>query len=90
MLPKRNPHACSREHELLGDAVRDRRHRLELSQEALGFLAGLHRNYIGAIERGEINATFRTLLRLCTGLEMSIAQLMIDYEEYLRRSGESG
>jgi DNA-binding XRE family transcriptional regulator len=48
------------EQERLGFAIRILRHRRAVSQEQLGFDCDLHRNYIGAIERGEINPTFRT------------------------------
>ena len=44
-------------HDALGRAVRETRARRGLSQESLGYVAGLHRNYVGAIERGEINPT---------------------------------
>jgi transcriptional regulator with XRE-family HTH domain len=69
----------------LGSAVREKRARHALSQEALGFASGLHRNYIGSIERGEINATFRTLLRLTGGLRMKLSDLIVIYE---RNMGE--
>lgn len=35
-----------------GNAVRKRRRQLKVSQEELGFRAGLHRTYISQIERG--------------------------------------
>ena len=35
-----------------GNAVRKRRKQLRISQEGLGFRAGLHRTYISQIERG--------------------------------------
>jgi transcriptional regulator with XRE-family HTH domain len=57
----------------LGRAVRELRARRSLSQEALGFAADVHRNYVGAIERGEINATFRILLRLIRGLRVPLS-----------------
>ena len=46
--------------------MRYTRARRGLSQEELGFRASLHRNYVGALERGEINPTFRVLLKLAT------------------------
>jgi transcriptional regulator with XRE-family HTH domain len=64
----------------LGSAVREARARRGLSQETLGFAAGLHRNYVGALERGEINATFRTLLRLTVGLRLPLSDLVRLYE----------
>jgi transcriptional regulator with XRE-family HTH domain len=32
----------------------------------------MHRNYVGAIERGDINQTYVTLLRLSAGLNLPI------------------
>jgi len=66
----------SPEHAALGAAVRELRARRGLSQEELEFVSGLHRNYVGAIERGEINATFRILLKLERGLGLPLAELV--------------
>lgn len=60
------------------------RARRDLSQEELGFRARLHRNYIGAIERGEINPTFRVLLKLARGLQMPLSELMVEAEDIRR------
>lgn len=68
------------EHLVLGRTVREVRARFDLSQERLGFASGLHRNYVGAIERGEINPTFRVLLRLSSGLTVSLSELFALYE----------
>ena len=46
-----------------------------LSQEELAALAGVHRTYIGMIERGEKNVTMLTLLRLSEALNISIEKL---------------
>jgi ribosome-binding protein aMBF1 (putative translation factor) len=64
----------------LGAAVRELRARRGLSQEALGFRAGVHRNYVGGIERGELNVTFRVLLKLARGLAVSLSELIGIYE----------
>ncbi|HEU4701289.1 MAG TPA: helix-turn-helix transcriptional regulator [Conexibacter sp.] len=45
------------EHHALGRALLELRARRGLSQEQLGADADLHRNYVGAIERGDINPT---------------------------------
>jgi transcriptional regulator with XRE-family HTH domain len=72
--------AVSREQVALGRAVREIRGRRDLSQEELGFRARLHRNYVGAVERGEMNPTFRTLLRLTVGLRVKLSDLIVIYE----------
>jgi transcriptional regulator with XRE-family HTH domain len=64
----------------LGRAVREIRARRGLSQEGLGFAAGLHRNYVGAMERGELNSTFRTLLSFAAGLDVPMSELVAVYE----------
>jgi transcriptional regulator with XRE-family HTH domain len=65
----------------LGRGVRELRVVRELSQEELGFRATLHRNYVGAIERGELNPTFRTLRALANGLDVELSSLIRLYEE---------
>ncbi len=71
----------STEHERLGRAVRELRVRRGLSQEALGERSGLHRNYVGAIERGEINPTFRVLMKLAEGLGFELSEVIQLWEE---------
>ncbi len=65
-----------------GRSVRGLRARRDLSQEELGFRSGLHRNYVGAIERGEINPTFRVLLKLSRGLDMPLSEIAQRYETH--------
>jgi transcriptional regulator with XRE-family HTH domain len=60
----------------LGSAVRELRAGRVISQEQLGVRARLHRNYVGAIERGEINPTFRTLRTLADGLDVDLSALI--------------
>lgn len=74
------PHVQSQEHLILGRAVREMRVRRDLSQEGLGLRSGLHRNYIGAIERGEINPTFKIQLKLAVGLGFPLSELIALYE----------
>jgi transcriptional regulator with XRE-family HTH domain len=73
--PKHSP-----EHQALGRAVRWGRARRGLSQEELGFRARLHRNYVGAMERGEINPTYRVLMKLGEGLGMAPSKLLAEAE----------
>ena len=72
--------AISPEHAALGLAARRLRGWRGLSQEEVGHRARLHRNYVGAVERGEVNPTLRTLLRLATGLRIRLSDLFVIYE----------
>ena len=59
----------------LGEEVRERRLRLELSQEALAHLAGIHTNVVGRLERGSYNPTVLTLLSIALKLNTSLEAL---------------
>jgi transcriptional regulator with XRE-family HTH domain len=60
----------------LGERVRARRKALGLSQEQLGERCGLHRTYVGQVERGEVNASVKNLLAVADGLGVDIAELV--------------
>jgi transcriptional regulator with XRE-family HTH domain len=69
--------------------VRELRAYRGLSQEALGYAAGLHRNYVGAIERGELNPTIRTVLRLAVGLQVRPSRLVQLAERHQARGPQT-
>jgi len=77
-------HRVSPEHTALGRAVRITRAIRGLSQEEVAFRGGLHRNYVGAIERGEINPSFRILLKLERGLDAPLSELIERTEDVLQ------
>ena len=52
-----------------------------LSQEALADLAGLHRTYVGSVERSERNVSIDNMERLARALEVDIAELLRDESE---------
>ncbi len=56
-----------------GQKVRDERDRLGLSQEELASRAGVHRTYIGMIERAEKNITLQNIEKIAKALDLKIA-----------------
>lgn len=56
-----------------GEKVRSERTKLDISQEELAQRAGVHRTYIGMIERAEKNITLENIEKVCLALEMSIS-----------------
>jgi len=60
----------------LGDAVRAHRVANGWSQEELSFESGLHRTYIGAVERGEKNLTVKNLVRISVALGVPASVLL--------------
>ena len=61
---------------LTSHEVRHRREMMGISQESLAEMCGLHRTYIGAIERGERNMTLSTLLKLADALDCELSELI--------------
>ena len=61
-----------------GQRVRARRTAQGLSQEALADLAGIHRTYVGSVERGERNISLDNIHALADALGVSPARLVDD------------
>lgn len=57
-----------------GKKVADIRKLQGISQEELAFRCGVHRTYIGSIERGEKSPTLNTIDRLAKGLGVEIIE----------------
>ena len=60
---------------VLGSRIRKIRAERSVSQEGLADPAGVHRTYIGMIERGEKNFTVLSARKITTALDISLAQL---------------
>jgi transcriptional regulator with XRE-family HTH domain len=66
----------SQAHAALGRAIRALRAATGISQEELAHRCGLHRTYVGGIERGERNPSYANLLRLAGALEVQASELV--------------
>lgn len=75
---------------IFGKLLRKLRISQEKSQETLAFDAGLERVFISMLELGKRRPTLKTLIALAKGLQMSLSELMLRYEEeYLKETGKS-
>lgn len=59
----------------IGIRIRIERKKRKFSQEKLAELAGLNRNFIGMIERGETNITVVKLENIANALDIDIKDL---------------
>jgi transcriptional regulator with XRE-family HTH domain len=72
------------EHKILNvfaDNVRFFRKKLKISQEELAFRTGIHKNYIGMIERAERNSTLVILERISKSLGIGFDELLTEREK---------
>ena len=61
---------------VFGRSVRAHREALGYSQEAFADEIGVHRTYLGGVERGERNLTLRSVERIAEWLELDPLQLL--------------
>lgn len=62
--------------EIFAQNVRRRRIALGLSQEVLAEAAGVHRTYVGMLERAEKNVTIYNIERIAIALDVEPASLL--------------
>lgn len=60
----------------VGLRIRDFRIKRNLSQEALALNSGIHPAYLGKVERGEKCPTVETLYKICSGLKITMSELL--------------
>ncbi len=63
-----------------GENIRNLRKFANLSQEDLAEQCGLHRTYIGGIERGERNVSLLNILRIAQALNVPPSELLKELE----------
>lgn len=62
--------------EKFGEKVREERLKQELSQEEFASRVGVHRTYIGMIERAEKNITLENIEKIAKALKLNINELL--------------
>lgn len=62
--------------QIFGNHIRNFRKQAEMSQEKLAEVCGLHRTYIGAVERGERNVSLINIVALARALNVKPAELL--------------
>jgi len=73
----------------LGSRVRELRLKAGYSQEAFADHCGVHRTFMGTVERGESNLSFYNLVKIAMGLEITLSKLLSSIEQRATRVGES-
>ncbi|HEY8364818.1 MAG TPA: helix-turn-helix transcriptional regulator [Haloplasmataceae bacterium] len=71
--------------ELFGRKLRLLRMSKGLSQEELGLQSGIHRTYIGQIERAEKNVTIQNVYKIAKSLDLDIRELF-DFSDLYKES----
>lgn len=67
---------------VLGNRIRELRRKKGFSQESFADHCGLHRTYMGGIERGEHNLTIQTALTIAKGLDITVSKLLSGIERH--------
>lgn len=62
-----------------GQKVRNERLKLNISQEEMAERAGVHRTYIGMIERGEKNITLENIEKLSKALKLKLSDIFSNF-----------
>jgi transcriptional regulator with XRE-family HTH domain len=75
--------------EILGSRIRELRLKKGFSQESFADHCGLHRTYMGGIERGERNLTMQTVLTVAKGLGLTMSELFSGVEKQAESTKQS-
>ena len=62
--------------QILGKIIREKREARHLTQVELAEKAGVDRNYIGMVERGERNPSYLSLQKIAKGLGLTVNEMI--------------
>lgn len=72
--------------EILGDTIRQKRNKMNISQEKFAELCNVHRTYISQIERGLKSVSVKVLFSLAKNLNTTPSQLIKEIEQKLKEN----
>ena len=64
----------------LGKTIRKLRNKIGISQEELAYRAGIHRTYMGDVERGERNIAALNMVKIAKALKVKPSVLFSDLD----------
>jgi transcriptional regulator with XRE-family HTH domain len=65
-----------RHRRMVGDKIRHYRKQAQLTQEELAEKADLHHNFIGEVERGNMETSLTSLLKVAKALQVKVRDLV--------------
>ena len=68
----------------LGEAISERRLHINMTQQELADLSGVHRTYISDIERGTRNVTVTTANKISSALDIATSKLFVIADKKLK------
>jgi transcriptional regulator with XRE-family HTH domain len=72
----------------LGERIRELRKKAGHSQEGFADIAGVHRTYMGTLERGEANVSLSNLAKISKALGITLPQLLKGVENRAEALGK--
>lgn len=72
----------------LGQRIRELRLKRGYSQEGFADRCGVHRTFMGTVERGESNLSFQNLVKVSAALEITLSQLLSGLEKKAEALGK--
>jgi transcriptional regulator with XRE-family HTH domain len=70
----------------LGRSIRVNRKKLKFTQAIFAKKVGLHRSYIGSVERGERGLSFLKVIQIATALKITVFELLSFLKETQTRN----
>jgi len=69
-----------------GKAMQKFRKQTGVSQEKLALTCGIHRTYLGSVERGERNVSIQNMVRIAEALHVPLSKIILEMERVDRTS----